>query len=253
MSALGVSMTRLSVALSLSNSAVKVKHVWNFGWLGCLVAFIICCCSPDSRTRADAAKLVGVGICVSFYVTKHGYFELLCNVFFCEMPLEVLALVTFLVVQCWFWRQKTLSDESSKDSRSETRGVIHGSADPSDEICDDPFGDEEAMEDSSLQGRSTSHVRLPEAHMFPKRRSFQVAIAIIIFIRGSYLFHLRFNQEIASDSAQTLPPRPSNLCERTNGSFVPQDHAFEKKNKRHQASPLTSILSRARNRKKAYL
>ena len=111
---LGVSMTCLSVALSLSNSAVAVKHVWNFGWLGCLVAFIICCCSPDSRTRADAAKLVGVGICVSFYVTKHGYFELLCNVFFCEMPLEVLALATFLVVQCWFWRQKTLRDKSSK-------------------------------------------------------------------------------------------------------------------------------------------
>ena len=159
---LGVSMTCLSVAVAVTAvSAVAVKHVWIFGWLGCLVAFIICCCSPDSRTRADAAKLVGVGICVSFYVTKHGYFELLCNIFFCEMPLEVLVLATFIVVQCWFWWQKALSDESSKDSRSETRGVIHGSADPSDEICDDPFGDEEAMEDSSLQGRSTSHVRLP--------------------------------------------------------------------------------------------
>ena len=112
---LGVSMTCLSVAVAVTAvSAVAVKHVWIFGWLGCLVAFIVCRCSPDSRTRADAAKLVGVGICVSFYVTKHGYFELLCNIFFCKMPLEVLSLATFLVVQCWFWRQKTLRDKSSK-------------------------------------------------------------------------------------------------------------------------------------------
>jgi hypothetical protein len=113
------------------------------------------------------------------------------------MPFEVLALTTFLVVQWWLWRERTLSDESSKDSRSETRGVIHGSADPSDEIYDDPIGDEEAMEDSSLQGCSTSHVRLPEAHMFPKRRSFELAIAIIIVFCGLYHYLLK---------ASTNPP-----------------------------------------------
>ena len=56
---LGASITCLCVALSLSNSAVAVQHVWSFGWIGCLVACIIFRCSPDSRSRADSAKLPG--------------------------------------------------------------------------------------------------------------------------------------------------------------------------------------------------
>ena len=113
----GVSIACTSLALLMNNPAAGTlvfKHTWTLGWIGFLCALLTFWMGPDSRARADAAKLVGVGICVSFYVTKHGYFELLCNVFFCEMPFEVLALTTFLVVQCWFWRQKTLRDKSSK-------------------------------------------------------------------------------------------------------------------------------------------
>ena len=78
---LGVSMLCLWVALLLSNVVFQVKHAWNFGWLGSLIAFIICRFSPDSRTRADAEKVFGVGVCVTFYAMKYGHPQLHCRFF----------------------------------------------------------------------------------------------------------------------------------------------------------------------------
>ena len=114
---LGVSMLCLWVALLLSNVVFKVKHAWNFGWLGCLVAFAICCSSPDFRRRAEAAKLLGVGICVAFYVTYYGHRSLYCRLLLCGLPLELLVLTTFFgvhSVQWWLWREQIRNDDGGE-------------------------------------------------------------------------------------------------------------------------------------------
>ena len=102
-----VSMTCLGGALLLSNAVFSIRHAWNFGWIGCLLALLTYYFSFDSRSRAHAAKLFGAGVCVAFYVTKCGYPQLLCRVFFCDMPLEFLVFATFFLVQLWFQWEST--------------------------------------------------------------------------------------------------------------------------------------------------
>ena len=105
----------LGVSLCLTNSVNKIKHAWNLGWLGCVVALAIFCVSPNSRTRADAAKVFGMGICVAFYVMKCGHGSLLCRVIiFCDMPLEVLAFATFCIFQSWVWLENVRKDKRQK-------------------------------------------------------------------------------------------------------------------------------------------
>ena len=63
-----------------------------------MVALSICYFAPDPRTRLDAAKLFGVGICVAYYVSNVGYHKLMCRMHVCDMPLEVLVVVIFILL-----------------------------------------------------------------------------------------------------------------------------------------------------------
>ena len=121
---LGVSVTCLIIALLLNNPVFVLKHTWTLGWLGCLIAFRICYASPDSRTRVDAARFSGLGVCVAFYVTYHGYRTLTCSVFLCKVPLEAVVFVTFIVVQWWLKRGR--GGERCAPSREYPRWRIFG-------------------------------------------------------------------------------------------------------------------------------
>ena len=93
-----VSIGCLSVALLLSNIVFVIKHAWNLGWFGSAIALVLCFFSPDSQMRTDAAKLLGLGVCVTFYVIKCGHRQLFARISL-GMPLELLVLLAFVMVQ----------------------------------------------------------------------------------------------------------------------------------------------------------
>ena len=109
---LGVSIASLGVALLLSNAVFQLKYAWILGWIGCLISSLIGCFSPEPRTREDAVKLFGFGVCAAFYVTKCGFGDK-CIFLFCDLPLEVLVLLTFSAVKFWFWLEATMIIEAS--------------------------------------------------------------------------------------------------------------------------------------------
>lgn len=116
----GVSIACTSLALLMNNPAAGTlvfKHTWTLGWIGFLCALLTFWMGPDSRARADAAKLCGFAFVGKVYVTNYGHRSLACNVLthnICNMPIEVLAFLSFVVVFIVQWR--LMLDATSNDA-----------------------------------------------------------------------------------------------------------------------------------------
>ena len=105
------------------------------------------------------------------------------------MPLEVLALASFLVVKLWLSREKIRGDQRSTYSQSESRGVIYGSADLSDDDDDDDrnkdIQDEEDMQTNCRHRASFTGPTTVQASQSRWLSSVIYLIICLTFLRAS--------------------------------------------------------------------